>query len=83
MSLGAHGVNYSIERAEELFEQERQEIIRSTDQLFARLMFFQLIAGILMALFVAPLTWAGQSTGVHTHIWVPILLSGLITIIPI
>jgi len=83
MSLGAHGVNYSIERAEELFEQHRQEIIRSTDQLFARLMFFQLIAGILMAVFLAPLTWAGQSTGVHTHIWAAILLSGLITIIPI
>ncbi len=26
MSLGASGVNYSVERADELFEQHRQEI---------------------------------------------------------
>lgn len=82
-SLGANGINYSVERAEELFEQHRHEIILSTDRLFARFMFFQLIAGILMALFIAPLTWAGQSTEIHTHIWLAILASAIISIVPI
>ena len=83
MSLGASGVNYSVERADELFEQHRQQIARNTDRLFARLMFFQWIAGILMALFVAPLTWAGQSSQVHTHVWAAIFLGGAISIFPI
>ena len=83
MSLGASGVNYSVERAEELFQQHRQEIHRSTDRLFARLMFFQWIAGILMALFVSPLTWAGHSSQVHIHVWAAIFLGGAISIFPI
>jgi PAS domain S-box-containing protein len=83
MSLGASGVNYSVERAEELFQQHRQEIHRSTDRLFAKLMFFQWIAGILMALFVSPLTWAGQSSQVHIHVWAAIFFGGAISIFPI
>ena len=83
MSLGASSVNYSVERADELFEQHRQEIFRNTDRLFARLMFFQWLAGILIALFVAPLTWAGQSSQVHLHVWAAIFLGGAISIFPI
>jgi len=83
MSLGAGGVNYSVERADELFEQHQQTILRNTDRLFARLMFFQWIAGILIALFVAPLTWAGQSSQVHMHVWAAIFLGGAISIFPI
>ncbi|HEV2842689.1 MAG TPA: PAS domain S-box protein [Chthoniobacterales bacterium] len=83
VSLGASGVNYSVERANELFEQHRQEIYRATDRLFARLMFFQWIAGILIAFLVAPLTWEGQSSQVHLHIWGAIFLGGAISIFPI
>ena len=83
MSLSANGVNYSVERADELFEQHRQEIFRNTDRLFARLMLFQWIAGILIALFVAPLTWDGQSSQVHIHVWAAIFLGGAISIFPI
>jgi PAS domain S-box-containing protein len=83
MNLGASSVNYSVERADELFEQHRQEIFRNTDRLFARLMLFQWLAGILIALFVAPLTWAGQSSEVHIHVWAAIFLGGAISIFPI
>src|SRR3984893_6100297 len=83
MNLGASSVNYSVERADELFEQHRQEIFRNTDRLFARLMLFQWLAGILIALFVAPLTWAGQSSEVHVHVWAAIFLGGAISIFPI
>ena len=83
MSLGASGVNYSVDRAEELFEQHRQEIIRNTDRLFAKLMFFQWIAGIVIALFISPWTWAGQSSQVHMHVWAAIFLGGAISLFPI
>jgi PAS domain S-box-containing protein len=83
MSLGASGVNYSVERADELFEQHRQEIFRNTDRLFAKLMLFQWVAGILIALFVSPLTWVGQSSQVHIHVWAAIFLGGAISVFPI
>ncbi|HEX7517785.1 MAG TPA: PAS domain S-box protein [Chthoniobacterales bacterium] len=83
MSRGASGVNYSVERADELFEQHRQEIFRSTDRLFARLMFFQWLVGILIALFISPWTWNGQSSQIHIHVWAAIFLGGAISIFPI
>lgn len=83
VSLGASGVNYSVERADELFEQHRQEIFRATDRLFARLMFFQWIAGIVIAFFVAPLTWDGQTSQIHLHVWGAIFLGGAISVFPI
>lgn len=83
VSLGASGVNYSVERADELFEQHRQEIYRATDRLFAKLMFFQWIAGIILAFFVTPLTWESQSSQVHLHVWGAIFLGGAISIFPI
>jgi len=82
-SFGANDLNYSVKRAEELFEQHRQEIIRNTDQLFAKVMFLQWIAGILLAFFVAPLTWAGQESKIHLHVWAAIFLGGVISIVPI
>jgi PAS domain S-box-containing protein len=83
VSLGASGTHFSVERADELFQHHRQEIYRSTDRLFARLMLFQWLAGILIALFLAPLTWEGQSSHVHIHVWAAIFLGGAISIFPI
>ena len=83
MSLGASGVNYSVDRAEELFQQHRKEIVRNTDRLFGRLMFFQWIAAILIALFVAPSSWEGQSGRLHLDVWAALILGGAISIVPI
>ncbi|MEY2563775.1 MAG: hypothetical protein QOH88_1968 [Verrucomicrobiota bacterium] len=83
MNIGATGVNYSVERADELFEQHRQQIYRQTDRLFARLMIFQWVAGILIAFFVSPRTWAGQSSAIHLHVWAAIFLGGVISLVPI
>jgi PAS domain S-box-containing protein len=83
LNIGASGVNYSVERADELFEQHRQQIFRNTDRLFARLMFFQWVAGILIALFISPRAWAGQSSQPGIHVWVAFFLGGVISAIPI
>ena len=83
MSTGASGVNYSLERADELFEQHLDQIHRQTDRLFARLMFFQWLTGIFIALFISPRTWAGQSSDVHLHVWAAIFLGGAISVFPI
>src|SRR5881398_395429 len=71
------------DRADELFQQHRQEIYRNTDQLFARLMPFQWVAAIMIAMIISPRTWVGQSSYVHIHIWAAIFMGGAITVFPI
>jgi PAS domain S-box-containing protein len=71
------------DRADELFQQHREEIYRKTDQLFARLMLFQWVAAIVMAMIITPRTWAGQSSFIHIHIWAAIFIGGAISLFPI
>jgi signal transduction histidine kinase/DNA-binding response OmpR family regulator len=70
-------------RAKILLEEHQQAVYRRTDRLFAGLMTFQWIAGIVTALIVSPKTWAGQFSSVHIHIWAAVFLGGIITIIPV
>src|SRR5256885_13884539 len=70
-------------RAEELFQQHRRQIFRQTDQLFAKLMLFQWVACIVMALVVSPRTWNGGSSQIHIHVWSAILIGGAISLFPV
>jgi two-component system sensor histidine kinase/response regulator len=71
------------ERAEELFEQHRQQVFKRTDRWFAGLMLFQWFAGIVISIIVSPRTWAGQSSSIHLHVWAAIFLGGAISSFPI
>jgi PAS domain S-box-containing protein len=71
------------DRADELLQQQRQEIYRNTDHLFARLMLFQWVAAIIIAMSISPRTWVGQSSYIHVHIWAAIFVGGAITVFPI
>src|SRR5438874_10562904 len=71
------------DRADELFQQHRQEIYRNTDQLSARLMLFQWVAAIMIAMIISPRTWVDQSSYIHIHIWAAIFMGGAITVFPI
>jgi signal transduction histidine kinase/ActR/RegA family two-component response regulator len=82
-STELNGEDQSAQRAEELFEQQRQEAFKSTDKLFGRLMLFQWVAGILIASYVSPRTWEGQSSQIHSHVWAAIFLGGAISLFPI
>ncbi|HEX8280050.1 MAG TPA: hybrid sensor histidine kinase/response regulator, partial [Chthoniobacterales bacterium] len=73
----------TVDRAEELFRQHRQEISQHTDRLFARLMLFQWLAGVVLALWIAPRTWDGEADQVHIHVWAAIFLGGAITLFPV
>lgn len=70
-------------RSEELFEQHRQDIFKSTDRLFARLMLCQWLAGIILAIWISPRTWTGPSSQIHIHVWAAIFLGGTISLFPI
>ncbi len=73
----AHAAN-----AEVHYEQQRLEICRRTDRMFAFLMGLQFVAGVVLSLWVSPRTWAGAESSVHPHVWAAVLLGGIISGFP-
>lgn len=73
----------AVARAEELYSQHQHQIYCDTDQLFARLMICQWIAGIVAALIITPQTWDGEVSAVHAHVYASIFIGGLITLLPV
>jgi two-component system sensor histidine kinase/response regulator len=69
-------------RADVLFDEYQRDIYRRTDRLFAWLMGFQWIAGIIFALWVSPLAWAGTESTIHLHVWAAVVLGGTVSIFP-
>jgi two-component system, sensor histidine kinase and response regulator len=69
-------------RADELFAHYRREIHTRTDRLFAGLMAFQWLLGIIFALFVSPLAWEGGISRTHVHVWAALVLGGTISLFP-
>ncbi|MEW4452733.1 ATP-binding protein [Bremerella sp. JC817] len=71
------------DRALELLEEHRDAIYRRTDRMFAWLMLFQWLAGIVLAVWISPYSWAGRSFFVHPHLWSAVFLGGLLSSLPI
>lgn len=70
-------------RALELFRASENDLHRHTDQLFARLMIVQWVAGIVAALWISPRTWIGDTSQLHVHVWAAFLLGGAISGFPV
>ncbi len=70
-------------RSAELFYEHRQQLYVRTDRMFAALLFFQWVAGILAAVWISPRTWSAAASQVHPHVWAAIGLGGLINSLPI
>ncbi len=75
--------NQQTSSAKQLLETYRQQNYRRTDRLFAGLMASQWLAGILAALVISPRTWIGTQSQVHLHVWVAVILGGVISLLPI
>ena len=69
-------------RADALFGEYRRDIYRRTDRLFAWLMVFQWIAGIIFALWLSPLAWSGSVSSIHVHVWAAVVLGGVVCLFP-
>ena len=69
-------------RADELFAEYRHAIHGRTDRLFAGLMVFQWLGGIVFALWVSPLAWEGPVSRTHLHVWAAVVLGGIISLFP-
>ena len=70
-------------RSEEFFQQNQRAVYRQTDQIFAILLPIQWLAGIAAAYFFSPLTWNGEQSSIHPHLWIAIFVGGAITSLPL
>src|SRR5437867_65345 len=70
-------------RAAELFREQQQSIARHTDQIFSRLMAWQWVLAVALAIWLSPRTWAGTNSSVHLHLWLAIVLGGIVTSVPV
>jgi hypothetical protein len=72
-----------VQRAETRYEAHRQEILRSTDRVFAWLMIGQWVFAIAIALIFSPYGWQGKVKTVHMHVWVALFLGAAIISLPV
>src|SRR5947209_4787135 len=70
-------------RADDLRRSHQLAMWRQTDRMFAILLALQWLAGVAMALWLSPRTWAGLDNYVHPHVWAAVFLGGLIAALPI
>src|SRR5690242_19028237 len=70
-------------RAAEIFSLRMRSVHERTDRMFAGLLAAEFAVGNLMAVLVSPLTWAGESSRVHVHVWSALIVGGLIVSLPI
>lgn len=72
-----------VERAQLLFDQDRQITAARTDKLFAALLFLQWVGGIIVAITISPRAWEGSVSQTHIHVPAAIFLGGIIAGLPI
>lgn len=77
------GIQADPNRVRELNAAFAKEAARRTDRLFVWLFAFQWVAGIVVALFVSPLTWEGSVSSIHPHLWAAAGVGGIIASLPI
>ena len=70
-------------RAKSLFRESRIANYKRIDRVFAGLMCFQWLAGVVAAFLISPRAWSGTVTHVHIHVWAAIFLGGVITVFPV
>jgi two-component system, NtrC family, sensor histidine kinase HydH len=76
-------VDAIVRRAEQRYQDQRQDVLRATDRLFAGLMAGQWVFGIVIALTFSPYGWEGKAKVVHVHVWVATLLGAALSSLPI
>lgn len=67
----------------QIFDEQMLRLHKTTDKLFAVLFAFQWFLGIGLALWLSPLTWSGNQSEIHLHVYAAIVLGGLIAAFPI
>ena len=72
-----------VKRAQELFQERRQQVLARVDHMFLKLMIGQWVFGILVAVFFSPYAWEGKEKVVHLHVYIAVLVGGALSLFPI
>ena len=70
-------------RTRELLNEHVLDNYRKTSRVFAVLLAAQWLFGIVLAIVVSPLSWAGLSSTTHVHVYSAVLLGGAISSVPL
>ena len=70
-------------RSQELLREHRHRIHCRTDRIFACLMAAQWLFGVVIALVVSPRAWSGLYSQTHIHVWLALILGGIISAFPV
>ncbi len=68
------------QRADELFNEQLARIHKQNDRLFAWLLLGQWAFAIALALTISPLAWEGLNNAIHLHVWIALILGGIIVL---
>lgn len=67
----------------EIYDNYYQELCASIDVMFSRLLIFEWVLSISLALFFSPLTWDGNNSSLHPHVYMAFFFGGLLTWFPV
>lgn len=70
-------------RIQELYDSATNRNYEQTSHLFTYLMVAQWIFGIILATVVSPLAWEGRATAVNMHVWIAVILGGVLSALPV
>ncbi len=71
------------DRAQALFDERTDAQMRRTDRLFAYLMMGQWAFGVFVSAILSPYAWAGKTHVIHAHVYIAVILGGIISALPI
>jgi signal transduction histidine kinase/ActR/RegA family two-component response regulator len=69
-------------RVEALVLHDHRRLCAQTDRVFAFLLLAQWLFSIVLAVAISPLTWAGGQAAVHPHVWIAVVVGGLVCALP-
>jgi len=70
------------ERAQALYTEQRQRVLKRVDRMFLGLMGGQWVFGILVALFYSLYGWEGKQRAIHLHVYLAVFLGGALSLFP-
>ena len=71
------------ERAAALYRDHLREIHRRTNRIFVGLLLFQWAAAVMIACWISPHTWIGETSRVHLHVWAALGLGAALVSLPL
>jgi serine/threonine protein kinase len=71
-----------LSHGDDLFREQLARTAATIDRAFAVVLVAEWLIGIVLALVVSPLTWAGPQSSVHIHVWAALALGGIVALPP-